>query len=176
MVAMRRRFSVRSCVAARLPARHGFTLIEFLIVLVIVTVLAGLAAPGMRQFIEASRVGGAASDLHYSLMSARSLAISQNSQAEVAPVGDSWTNGWTTSVNGTVVERHDPIPSVAVLPAVPVNIAYRMNGRLASGAQTIVLSSSASGLQVHPRCLVIDASGKPSVKTDTDYDPANQCG
>lgn len=62
----------RSCPARR---RRGFTLIEIMVVVVIIMVLVGLAAPGMRSTIQSTRMKTAARELVGTLRLARNYAI-----------------------------------------------------------------------------------------------------
>ena len=84
----------------------GFTIIELMIVIVIVGVMVSLAAPSMRDLIVRTRLKTAASDLHQSLMQARSEAIMRNAVVQVVPnSATNWALGWSVKeqAGGTVL-------------------------------------------------------------------------
>ena len=59
----------------RLPARQGFTLVELMVVLVILTILLAIAVPSMREFIARKRVEGVANELATDLRYLRAKQI-----------------------------------------------------------------------------------------------------
>ena len=63
-----------------LQLRSGFSLVELLIVMAVLTAVAGLVLPSMRGPLDKSRLTGAAKELQASLAKARSLAIRESSQ------------------------------------------------------------------------------------------------
>jgi len=63
-----------------LQFRHGFSLVELLIVMAVLTAVAGLILPSMRGPLDKSRLTGAAKQLQASLAKARSLAIREGSE------------------------------------------------------------------------------------------------
>jgi type IV fimbrial biogenesis protein FimT len=146
---------------------RGFTAIELVIVMGIVTILAALALPDLSNLLVNQRLRAAGTDLMSSLIVARSEAIKRNGPVEIRPAsGTDWTQGWI--VNATIsneqLDKRNPLgPSVAVSLA-PASIAYQHNGRLNSATTNKVqFSDSRSGSALSPRCLVIDPSGIPKL-------------
>jgi len=90
---------------ARTDRVRGFTLIEVLVVLVVITVLASLATPSFRSMILSNRAAGAASALQVSLNLARSEAVRRGSDARVTIAANTaagqWSNGWTVFLDKT---------------------------------------------------------------------------
>jgi len=96
---------------------RGFTLIEIMVVVTVLAVLAGLAAPSFRNMILSNRAATAASALQVSLNLARSEAVRRGADARVTiaanGVAGQWSNGWTvfvdrtTNANGAVAPTAD---------------------------------------------------------------------
>jgi type IV fimbrial biogenesis protein FimT len=165
----------------------GFTIIELMIVVVLVGVMVSLAAPNMRDLVVRTRLKTAASDLHQSLMYARSEAIMRNAVVQVVPNSASnWALGWSVKeqAGGTVLSRQDPYQNVNFRTAnsayVTVSlsaITFSGTGREtgSAGAGVAVVVSSTDFPQIRARCVVIDPSGRAAVRQDRDSDPTNGC-
>jgi hypothetical protein len=54
------------------------------------------------------------------------------------------------------------------------NVSYQKDGRL-RGTVSAYVASSAGSTAVAARCVSLDLSGRPNIKTDTDHNPANGC-
>ena len=73
----------------------GFTLIELMVVVALIAIVLGLAAPSFQKTIAQQKLSTAASELLVSVMTARSEAIKNNQQTAVSPlVADNWAKGW----------------------------------------------------------------------------------
>lgn len=89
---------------ARPTAQRGFTVIELMVVVGILAILAGLAAPSFQPLIERWRVKGSTEELQHSLYTARSHAIlnggnivivkNDTSGACTSSGNDDWSCGW----------------------------------------------------------------------------------
>jgi type IV fimbrial biogenesis protein FimT len=164
-----------------MPTRaRGFTIIELMLVIVIVAVLASLAMPGMRDLIVGSRVRGASSDFYAALIAARSEAIKRRSNAVVSPIGATWNTGWRVTVGANTFMTVDALSGdVAVQVDVPASattnpVTYGMNGRVSSGAQTVIFYSAGLA-SVQGRCVSIDPSGLPRMRNDSNHDATDGC-
>jgi len=165
--------------AARLG---GFTLIELMITLTVLAVFVTLAAPSMRDLVIASQVRTTASDLYESVILARSEAIKRAANVNVIPASGNWQNGWTVQTGATVLQSRDAAPNVTVTPkalqlATPLstNITFSMDGRQSTDITNVIFSTTQSAQPIAARCVLIAASGRPSIRTDTDNDPSNGC-
>jgi type IV fimbrial biogenesis protein FimT len=152
-----------------------------MVVIAMVALLAVAAGPSMRELITSSRLRGASSDFYAALLTARSQAITRRANAVVEPVGETWNTGWTVKVGTQLFLQVDPLPAdVAVL--VHVNdsaaatspITYAMNGRVSSDSQTSIIFHNAS-LPLQARCVGIDPSGLPRMRSDSNRDETDGC-
>jgi len=166
----------------------GFTIVELMIVVVLVGVMVSLAAPSMSDLIVRMRLKTAASDLHQSLMYARSEAIMRNAAVQVVPNNASnWALGWSVKeqAGGTVLSQQDPYKSVnfrtadaaytTVSPLAAVTFSGTGRETGSAGAGVAVVVSSTDFPKIHARCVVIDPSGRAAVRQDRDFDPTNGC-
>ena len=155
---------------------RGFTIIELMIAVVILAILSSIAAPAFREMIIASRVRSAASDLYESALRARSEAITRNAAIDVVPSGGGWAGGWTVQLaaDGTVLSTYGALTSVTVAANAGGNLSFRLDGRVSSNVRQIVLYSG-EYTSIQPRCVYVDAAGRPSIRTDKDGNPANGC-
>jgi len=162
-------------VGRRTPGAPGFTIIELMIVMAVVAVFVTLAVPSMRDMVVATQVRTAASDVYSSVILARSEAIKRATNVDVIPNGGDWAQGWTVKVGATQIDSHDAPANVIITPNNTGNITYRLDGRLSSNVRNLTLFTTASTSAIAARCVIIDASGKATIRTDTDNNPANGC-
>ena len=82
---------------------RGFSLLELMVVVAIVAILAGLAAPSFVELLRNNRLASASSALQVSLNLARSEAVKRGADARVTVVANgvagNWPNGWTVFVD-----------------------------------------------------------------------------
>ncbi len=103
----------------------GFTLIEAMVVVAIVTLLAALAAPSMQEAFDRYRVGSVYDELRSTLVFARSEAIRTRSQVIVArstgsncPTVQDWHCGWVVFIDANTDNvQQSSEPSIRVVPA-----------------------------------------------------------
>lgn len=79
-----------------LKTAKGFSLIELMVALIILSILVGLAVPGFLDFLRRQKVSSSANSALAMLQYARSEAIKRQSGIEVNFVADS--TGWTIEV------------------------------------------------------------------------------
>jgi type IV fimbrial biogenesis protein FimT len=137
-----------------------------MIVIVVLGILATLAAPSMRDMLIATQMRGAASDLYESVILARSEAIKRAASVDVVPTGGNWANGWSVMVGTTVLETRESAPNVTITPNTTGGLTYKLDGRVSTGVRSLTVSATASTHPITPRCVLIDAGGRPSVKAN----------
>lgn len=112
MIATRSRSLRRQCRGAQPP--RGFTLIELMVAIMVLSILLGIAVPSFRDAALGSRLTGYANDLVAGVQIARSEAIKRNAVVSLcpssdgdtcAPPGTPWDRGWIVFVN---VDRDSP--------------------------------------------------------------------
>jgi type IV fimbrial biogenesis protein FimT len=154
---------------------RGFTLMEVLTVIAIVAIMATIAVPAMGDYVRNARVRGAGQELRAALVRGRSEAINRNTQVRIVPVDADWRNGWIMQTTGgaAIEDASAPLRSVITTPAPAATVVFGIDGRVRSGAQTIVLSDAATNIPA--RCITLKASGVASTRIDSDHDASNGC-
>jgi type IV fimbrial biogenesis protein FimT len=147
----------------------GFTLIEALVVLAILAVLAAAALPDLRSFMASQIVKTPASDLYASLVFARSEAIKRNGAIDVVPAASDWSQGWEVRSGGTALRTQDRYPRVSIASSVAGTVTYGSNGRLSTSATTFRVLVPGD-TKARMRCVSVDVTGRPSVRTDKNMD------
>lgn len=119
----------------RSPARHcAFSLIELLVVVAIISIMAGLVTLGL-QGVRAPAIRGAASQVTSGLSLARQVAITKNTKAALFIANDSangrlpyrhWSVGYSnrSSGNWTLSKKWEPLPEGAFFLETLTNSGY----------------------------------------------------
>lgn len=148
-----------------LSRQNGFTLIEALVVITIMTILAGIGSANFAWLNQATEIRGAAFDLVGDLDFARSEAVKRNADVTVAPVGGNWVNGWTVTAAGTTLRERAAARAGLNFNAAPADLVFDGSGRATlDSARTFVICPPTTGLM--GRNVRVDPSGlSRSVKT-----------
>jgi type IV fimbrial biogenesis protein FimT len=142
-------------------AARGFTMVELLTVISIVTIIVGVSAPSFSDFLSGQQAKGLSYDLTGDLMLARNEALKRNASVTVSRNGTDWTQGWrVVSVSdGEALSTRNPVslPATITLTGAPATITFDFNGRVSAPTTSvrITISSHAS-----MRCVQLDPSGR----------------
>jgi type IV fimbrial biogenesis protein FimT len=143
---------------AKSPDR-GFTLVELMVVLVIVSAMLGIGVPLFETFILDQRTRATSSDLRVALSTARSEAVKRNRVVGLQPAPDGWSDGWTIPSP----EPGDPDLLVHNQPGEvtitgPAEVQFSPMGRVAAPASFEIRAGAAeSG---HESCLQVQTDGR----------------
>lgn len=142
---------------------QGFTLVELIIVLAILTITTSFAIPALQSFILKSQVRTLSSDLSRSLWQARNHALSygktiticgrdaNTSNPVTCDASNSWTNGWVTYMGQAA-----DIPTTSSTLAIVIK-----------SSNSIIASSAAANLSFAPSGLVTQVASAGAEQTFT---------
>lgn len=130
----------------------GFTLIELMVTLAVLTIIISLGVPLYGQFTQGSALTSRSSELVASLNYARSEAVTRRAPIRVAAIGGDWTDGW---------EVHDDAASPTLLRVVDLSgkdvgfditelgglttITYDTQGRVPAAVQFTICPGGSGG-------------------------------
>lgn len=91
---------------------HGFTLLEFIIVLIISMLLITIGIPGFQTLIQSNRLTSAASSIQSNLLFARSQSVSYLNYVTVCPLENNvCSNNWINGLDIFIDSNSDAIYS-----------------------------------------------------------------
>lgn len=144
---------------------RGFTLVELIVVLAVLSMLLAMAAPGLRPLMAAQRVRAAVFDLTADLVLARSEAVKRNARVQITPNAAGWAEGWTITVEGLPeqLRRRDPSGNGVTFSGGPARIVFDETGRVVSPLQPVRVDVMSDGDLSSParRCVGLDPGGRP---------------
>jgi type IV fimbrial biogenesis protein FimT len=142
-------------------AAKGFTALELLVVVAILSILLSVSAGGMSEIVAGQQLKTATFALHSTLNMARSEALTRNASVTVDPVGGDWRLGWTvTESGGGILERHSTYPRILLTG--PARVIFSGDGRPdTSGTSFNVGASDVS--ESNYRCVRLRLNGRPAI-------------
>ncbi|MCU6433492.1 GspH/FimT family pseudopilin [Undibacterium sp. Jales W-56] len=143
----------------------GFTLVELLVTVAVVSILLALAAPSFSNLIASQRAKAVASELFAALSRTRSEAIARNTSITLSPQTGGWQNGWQIRDSATPPNLLDDRGAAKGATVTgPANVVYRASGRLPPGATPSFLITTTSGSTNIYQCISVDLIGRPYMK------------
>ncbi|MHB0817505.1 GspH/FimT family pseudopilin [Stutzerimonas stutzeri] len=118
---------------------HGFTLVELLITLALLTIVVGIAVPNFTAFIQKTRLQGQTDELIAILQYARGEAVTRRITAEVIVDDD---GPWVVSIAGQPARELSHDTSQAKMDADIATITYRANGTATPALITVCKEDS----------------------------------
>jgi type IV fimbrial biogenesis protein FimT len=124
----------------------GFTLVELMIVLAIVSILLMVGAPSLKTFMQGNRLVASTNELLSALHLARSEAIKLNSRVSICESSDgstcsntgSWQNGWIVFVDadGALDNTGAPCAAINTDCLLRIHASFNDNQLLVAGIDT----------------------------------------
>ncbi|TPH18165.1 GspH/FimT family pseudopilin [Litorilituus lipolyticus] len=159
----------------------GFTLIEFMVTLVIAGIITTIALPNLGEFIVKMRVGNEVSEMQRLLMTARNMAINTEQNVTVCPMNANactGANNWLGNIgviaaDGTVIKQKEAISSGDNLVFADNNITYSATG-LSNNNNIATFSYCPKGKVKLSRGVTITISGRSYLSEDINGDGRHQ--
>jgi type IV fimbrial biogenesis protein FimT len=151
----------------------GFTLIEAMIAITLMTILATLAVPSFNDAALSSRLRASANNLAASAHMARSEAIKRNAVVTLCASSNGtsctaggWEQGWVV-LSGTVLQRQLAAPTGLKINSGGIgSLSFQPTGAGATAA-TFTVCRATPSVGHEERVVTIDATGRPWVKRTT---------
>jgi len=139
---------------------EGFTLIEMIVVLTVLGILVGIAAPALSTFVHSNRLVSVTNDLVADFSLARNEAIKRSRVTGVCKSSDgtsctnagTWASGWIVfadtndsggwSAGDEVIRFHEALAKITVTAAAD-SVLYNRAGSISAGTGTYSICSSA---------------------------------
>lgn len=148
-------------------SQTGFTLVELMVVVVILSTLLGIGVPLFEYFIKDQRVKTTASDMLISLILTRSEAVKRNESVVLTAYEDGWSDGWfIPSPTAGAQDIYNHLQSGTVTITGPDEVQVTPMGRVPL-TPTFKISVGADGEKPF-RCLFVQLDGRVEMKTDED--------
>ncbi len=151
------------------PIKNGFTLIEVMVTITVLSVLLVIGIPTYQRFTNTQKIKYATFDLMADLMLARSEAIKRNTSINISSLtGKCWNEGWQIKNGSVTIISHDSLDGVSIIDSVNTSsncsnipiITYNSAGRLSSSVITFTIDAYPSTSSTTVRCISIDFSGR----------------
>ncbi|MFK7831560.1 MAG: GspH/FimT family pseudopilin [Congregibacter sp.] len=177
------------------PPEAGFTLVELMVVLLMVTILLGVGGPSFQNSLQRNRLQSTVSELASALSFARAEAVIRSDPVAICPTsnfadcaGSNWEDGWLIFVdngfgtggvaldgtlNGTeeLLRIGDDAPAGVTIRTLNFvatsSIVFRDSGRILQDNSGTVTICDARGVN-DAQGLIVEVSGQARRAVDTD--------
>ena len=131
-----------------LKKQQGFTLIELMIVVGLVAVLAGLAAPQFQTTIQNNRLVTTTNELRGAISFARSEAVKRGSSVVFESTGGTtdWSAGWQVKAGNDIIREWEALHSdmkLTVAPGGKASLKFNSQGMVDKGQTWIICDARA---------------------------------
>jgi len=160
---------------------RGFTLIEIIVVLTVMGILIGIAAPALNAFVHSNRLVAATNDLVADFSLARNEAIKRSRVTGVCKSSDgasctgagTWASGWIVfvdtndsggwSAGDEVIRFHETLAKITVTAAAD-SVLYNRSGSITAGTGAYSICSGA----IHQtRDVTVSTTGRSNIAPGT---------
>lgn len=146
---------------SRRNAAFGFTTVELLVVITVLSIFLAIAAPAMSGMVAAQQVRAASSDLHATLNIARSEALTRNASVTVNPAEGDWARGWSvTDSSGAVLRRQSAYARISL--SGPARVIFSGDGRPDTSATPFAVTDRDASTSRH-RCVRLRLNGRSAI-------------
>ncbi len=170
----------------------GFTVLELLVTLAVVSVLATTAVPGFTAMIRHNRSVARVNELSAALNYARHTAVSRNRYVTLCKSADgrrcnhalrNWNDGWLIFENldhdspgqvdtgESILHRHGPTPSKAQVISNRVSFTFRPMGLRSVNGTFLYCSEDGK----HDRTLIVNVTGRVRLSDKPNADTTLRC-
>lgn len=152
-------------VTRSLRRERGFTLIELMLALTVVAILAGVAAPSVKETIARQRLRGATGKIFNDLVRARATAIKmeRNVTIKATTPGAGWAGGWKIehpTAGRDPIYIQDTIKGVTI--SGPDQVTFQFSGRVGAASPSWQIGVAGTS---DVRCIRLELSGLPYQKS-----------
>ncbi|MGD8617860.1 MAG: GspH/FimT family pseudopilin [Gammaproteobacteria bacterium] len=145
---------------------NGFTLVELLVTIVVISILLAAGVPSFMEFIKNNRLSAQANNLVISIQEARNEAVKRGSGAVICASSDQatcsgsddWTTGWIAfsdmnqngsldlgggdcDIDDCIVRTNGSIDKATLDGSGTDNIVFQPDGRISGAATTITITA-----------------------------------
>ncbi len=163
----------------------GYTMMELIITLMIISILSALAVPAMREFGVRANVSTTTNDIVVALNMARSEAVKRGRNVVVLANGGSWTSGWSVQTDaGAVLIEHAAVAATyrvlgrgTGVGALNDRVIFTATGAIAqaTGFDFSVCRPTFAPGNAQSRRVIVGATGMIRSRRDTTAAPAGTC-
>ena len=155
----------------------GFTLVELLMGLAILSIVTTTVVPSFSQLLAEQRLRQVSNELRLSLALARSEAIKRNESVNVLPTATNWSDGWCVEIDAAAGCTQTPLVAYVVPQIIRVNghsevtkVAFNSWGRSGNCPRFEIETSVAD--RTCSVCLYVETDGRAIAAPGVC---ANQC-
>lgn len=151
----------------------GFTIVEVLVVIAVMSVLMVIAVPAFNNAALSSKLNAVANNFVASAQLARSEAIKRNmavtlcASADGEGCGGTWTQGWIILAGGDVLHAQGPVSNGFQLSGNVTTLQFAPSG-VGATAATLTACRYSPDVGSQSRIITVSATGRPGVEKNPD--------